>query len=248
MMHSDRQFDSYLEGGSALSHAYAGFGNELPTEAVDNAILAAARRATSSGPRSGRHGKRSWQVPASIAASMVVAVGMVAFLNQRINGLGIPDSAEPVQTARLSPAQTVQPVTDPAANVASAAGAENPGQADVSSPTEMALAKAAANADEQAVALTQRSMASVGPVPSAQGTEKRLSFGQRVNLLRQGMKPSQVAVLLGEPSAKDSGQWIYQKITSNPNQINEYRLGFNEKNELHGWSLKTIETKTPASH
>ena len=74
----DRLLDEYLRGDSALSRAYRETGREEPPAHLDAAILAQARAATV--PRRG--GKPRWFMPLSLAATVVLSVGVVLLLSR----------------------------------------------------------------------------------------------------------------------------------------------------------------------
>lgn len=76
----DQMFEDYLQGGSSLSGAYRAEGKVRPPAHLDKAILSAANEAV----RSGQTSKvayspfaRNWYVPASMAAVLMLCVGLV---------------------------------------------------------------------------------------------------------------------------------------------------------------------------
>ncbi|MCH8976502.1 MAG: hypothetical protein IH909_02630 [Proteobacteria bacterium] len=76
----DQMFEDYLQGGSSLSGAYRAEGKARPPAHLDKAILTAANEAV----RSEQSSKvayspfaRSWYVPASMAAVLMLCVGLV---------------------------------------------------------------------------------------------------------------------------------------------------------------------------
>ena len=76
----DLMFEDYLQGGSSLSGAYRAEGKARPPAHLDKAILTAANEAV----RSEQSSKvayspfaRSWYVPASMAAVLMLCVGLV---------------------------------------------------------------------------------------------------------------------------------------------------------------------------
>lgn len=233
MSDNDATFESYLEGGSKLSGIYSQHGTELPSESVDNAILAAARREVGSGPGNRRYHK--WQLPASMAAGLVFAIGMVTVLNQRII---ILDGEQAAPQAAATP---VQPVPGKPSLTSQLAEAD---QAESMDARQQTLARAAAGADEQAVAAARQSMAPVSASTYAGHDNinvSKLSFAERFALLKPGLKPAQIAVLLGEPSKKDDSTWTYRRITSQPGKSVEYQVSFNAANELATWNVKEIQ-------
>jgi len=78
----DKILKEYLSGGSGVSRAYRQQVKDEPSAAVDEAIRAAAKREVHSAPRPivnpfGRH----WTVPASLAAMLLLSVGLVIFMS-----------------------------------------------------------------------------------------------------------------------------------------------------------------------
>ncbi|MBE9515588.1 MAG: hypothetical protein IME93_01280 [Proteobacteria bacterium] len=236
MTQRNGELENYLDGGSELSRAYAQQSDELPPESIDNAILAAARRETGSRPG---NTLRRWQLPASMAAGLVLAVGMVSFLNQRIDGL---DAGTPVDLAQSESATLQTQIAQ--LELPASAKAVEPSASEPATVREQTLAKAAAAADEQAVAVARKSLAAVSTEPAAKSATAGLSFNERFKRLRSGLKPSQVAVLLGEPSRKQDALWVYQRLTRTPGRTLEYRVSFSELKELKEWSRKEVLDNT----
>ncbi|GMQ90471.1 MAG: hypothetical protein BMS9Abin10_0854 [Gammaproteobacteria bacterium] len=79
----DRTLTEYLKNGSVLSRAYKEAAVEEPSPALDAAVLQNARRAGAEHTRAGRGPfARSWLVPASLAAVLLLAVGLVTFVSR----------------------------------------------------------------------------------------------------------------------------------------------------------------------
>lgn len=89
-----RGFDRYLQGDSGLSKLYKDTATEQPPAELDAAILARARDEAVRRPRRG-HGPfaRSWFIPASVAAVLVLAVGLITFMYEQG---GTPFAPEPL--------------------------------------------------------------------------------------------------------------------------------------------------------
>ena len=92
----------------AISRRYRGMAREEPPAAIDDAILAASRRAVGAGPRRNR-----WAVPVSLAAVLVLGLGIA--LRMQVEQPGIETSA-PVTTSSAEypvpeQATTVEPGT-----------------------------------------------------------------------------------------------------------------------------------------
>ncbi len=100
----ERGFNRYLQGGSGLSKLYKDAATEQPPPELDATILARARKEAVQRPRR-RHGPfaRSWFVPASVAAVLILAVGLITFMYE--HG-GTPFAPEPLPstTEKKTPA------------------------------------------------------------------------------------------------------------------------------------------------
>lgn len=97
-------FEKYLEGKSELSRLYRDAPREEPSAQLDAAILAAARREAGSRPRFARSPfSRSWYVPVSIAAVIVVSVTLTLLVMEQEPSPVTPrlefDKAVPAKTA-----------------------------------------------------------------------------------------------------------------------------------------------------
>lgn len=77
---SDNEHDA-VAGDTELGRSYRGASTELPAPALDSEILAAARRAVQTPPAHRRFAKR-WAVPLSVAAVVVLSVGVVLRVTQ----------------------------------------------------------------------------------------------------------------------------------------------------------------------
>jgi hypothetical protein len=71
----DEKFEEYLEGKSPVSEKYAEIGAIDPPAELDTAILAEAGRAAKTHSHS--MGKRSWAVPLSVAATVMICFSLV---------------------------------------------------------------------------------------------------------------------------------------------------------------------------
>lgn len=80
---TDRVLEEYLKNDSELSRAYKEAAGEKPPAALDAAILEEARRAVDHGGRVARSPfARTWLVPASLAAVLLLTVGLVTFVSR----------------------------------------------------------------------------------------------------------------------------------------------------------------------
>ncbi len=75
---SDHILEEYLDGNSAISRKYREDSDHTPPSELDDKILAASRRAVASGPRPvGKPFFGRWSVPISIAAGLMLTVGVL---------------------------------------------------------------------------------------------------------------------------------------------------------------------------
>lgn len=94
----DERLDEYLRGDSPLSRAYREAGREEPPPALDAHILAQARgeKATPRG------GKPRWLMPLSLAATIVLSVGIVLFMTRQ-GATPVPTETAPAVEAPTPP-------------------------------------------------------------------------------------------------------------------------------------------------
>ena len=118
----DRLLDEYLRGDSVLSRAYRETGREEPPVHLDAAILAQAKAAVVSR----RSGKPRWFMPLSLAATVVLSVGVVLLMSREgvtpvpmETPSPMPDALVSKPTAPTAPAVIEKaPVVTPKATVA----------------------------------------------------------------------------------------------------------------------------------
>jgi hypothetical protein len=101
------------EDGDKLLQRYRALDREEPPPAIDVAILAASRRAVRSGP------KRQWAGPVSIAAVLVLGIGVSLRMQLEDRADYAPPAAQPVPQS--APAARPEPSLPEAAPVAPAA-------------------------------------------------------------------------------------------------------------------------------
>lgn len=100
----DRILDEYLQDGSVLSRAYKETTDEHPPGRLDAAILDEARRAVVDKPRVARSPfSRNWVIPVSLAAVLVLTVGLVTFMFEETRG-------------PLAPKEATEPAFEPASD------------------------------------------------------------------------------------------------------------------------------------
>jgi hypothetical protein len=93
-----RGFDRYLEGGSGLSKLYKDTATERPPAELDAAILARARDEAAQAPRGARGPfARTWFVPVSVAAVLVLAVGLITFMYEQGGAPFAPKPLPPLE-------------------------------------------------------------------------------------------------------------------------------------------------------
>jgi hypothetical protein len=117
----DRLLDEYLRGDSPLSRAYRETGREEPPAHLDAAILAQAKAAAA--PRRGS--KPRWLMPLSLAATVVLSIGVVLLMSREgvapvpmETPLPMPVAPVPTPTAPAAPAVVEKaPVVTPKATV-----------------------------------------------------------------------------------------------------------------------------------
>lgn len=98
----DERLDEYLRGNSPLTRAYRELDREEPPASLDARILAQAR-----GERAApRGGKPRWLMPLSLAATIVLSVGIVLFMTRQ--------GATPVPMETAPAAKPSTPSTAPA--------------------------------------------------------------------------------------------------------------------------------------
>ena len=93
------------ESGDKLDAAYRGLAREEPRAAIDDAILAASRRAVAKPSLS-----RRWAAPVSIAAVLVLAFGITLHMREESPGIESPD----LDASRPRAAGSITPAPEPA--------------------------------------------------------------------------------------------------------------------------------------
>lgn len=103
----EKDFQEYLRGDSELSHGYKTAKQQEPPEYLDKRILQAA------GSGIVKQKKRSWYVPVSVAAVMVIGVSLLfriheeqwlqSFSKPEINGLSNNETARDISERRSQP-------------------------------------------------------------------------------------------------------------------------------------------------
>ncbi len=101
----DKRLDGYLRGDSPLTRAYRETGREEPPSSLDARILAEAR-----GVKAAPHGgKPRWLMPLSLAATVVLSIGIVLFMTRQGTAPLPTETAPAVET----PAPSAAPVPVP---------------------------------------------------------------------------------------------------------------------------------------
>jgi hypothetical protein len=105
----DRALEEYLKNDSELSRAYKEAAGEKPPAALNAAILEEARRAVDHGGRVTRGPfARTWLVPASLAAVLLLTVGLVTFVS-RESGEALSPAGAPRRALEADRLQLQQP-------------------------------------------------------------------------------------------------------------------------------------------
>lgn len=122
----DRALEEYLKNDSELSRAYKEAAGEKPPAALDAAILQEARRAVDHGGRVARSPfARTWLVPASLAAVLLLTVGLVTFVSRESGEAPSPAGA-PRRALEADRLQSQQPRSKLEAQAPAAPLAEEP--------------------------------------------------------------------------------------------------------------------------
>lgn len=122
----DRALEEYLKNDSELSRAYKEAAGEKPPAALDAAILEEARRAVDHGGRVARGPfARTWLVPASLAAVLLLTVGLVTFVSRESGEAPSPAGA-PRRALEADRVQSQQPRSKLEAQAPAAPLAEEP--------------------------------------------------------------------------------------------------------------------------
>ena len=122
----DRALEEYLKNDSELSRAYKEAAGEKPPAALDAAILEEARRAVDHGGRVARGPfARTWLVPASLAAVLLLTVGLVTFVS-REGGEALSPAGAPRRALEADRLQSQQPRSKLEAQAPAAPLAEEP--------------------------------------------------------------------------------------------------------------------------
>ena len=122
----DRALEEYLKNDSELSRAYKEAAGEKPPAALDAAILQEARHAVDHGGRVARSPfARTWLVPASLAAVLLLTVGLVTFVSRESGEAPSPAGA-PRRALEADRLQSQQPRSKLEAQAPAAPLAEEP--------------------------------------------------------------------------------------------------------------------------
>lgn len=102
----DEQLDDYLRGDSPLTRAYRETAREQPPARLDAAILA---QAGTGAPRRG--GRPRWLIPLSLAATVVLAVGVVLFATREGAGPLPPEAPSAPEPMKVPETKAPAPKT-----------------------------------------------------------------------------------------------------------------------------------------
>ena len=129
---SKQDFEVYLARGSNLSQRYRDEATEKPSQALDSTILTASRRTpVSTAIAEPRSWFKRWRVPLSIAAVMLLSVGVTlrtvmeeAKLSAPSSGVALPQPASTPATAPAKPVEN-KGASEPAADAAMSGAASS---------------------------------------------------------------------------------------------------------------------------
>ena len=163
----NKDFDVYLARASTLSQRYRDEATDKPNQAIDSLILTASRRApVSMAMVEPKSWFKRWRVPLSIAAVMVLSVGVTLRTVMQEAKLSSPPVVSPQQEAAPSKYEEPKASTDSAAGVVMG-GAATSAPASVTPPADdLAKKKNAATEREVEVVIEERALAPVTAVPS----------------------------------------------------------------------------------
>lgn len=129
---SKQDFEVYLARGSNLSQRYRDEATEKPSQALDSTILTASRRTpVSTAIAEPRSWFKRWRVPLSIAAVMLLSVGVTlrtvmeeAKLSVPSSGVALPQPASAPATAPAKPVEN-KGASEPAADAVTGGAASS---------------------------------------------------------------------------------------------------------------------------
>lgn len=129
---SKQDFEVYLARGSNLSQRYRDEATEKPSQALDSTILTASRRTpVSTAIAEPRSWFKRWRVPLSIAAVMLLSVGVTLRTVMEEAKLSVPSSGvalpQPASTPATAPAKPVgnKGASEPAADAVTGGAASS---------------------------------------------------------------------------------------------------------------------------
>ncbi len=95
----DHELEVYLQGRSELSRIYGDTRDVQPPTHVNDIVLTAARTRLGSKPLPRRNARR-WAVPVSLAAVLVLGVGLVSVMQRQVSEVQELESAVPMSQDR----------------------------------------------------------------------------------------------------------------------------------------------------
>lgn len=126
-MSQDREFETYIQGKSDLSRAYADLPKIEVPDHLDAAILAEAHRAV--GARPGAGPKRRWMIPLSLVASFFAVVVIGLQLPHMLKDAALPQPPrEELADARMADKKMAMPLPAPAVQTAAPQNAPGSGE------------------------------------------------------------------------------------------------------------------------
>ena len=232
-MSSGEDTERGAEPAEAVSALYRQQAKEEPPGRVDAAILREARRAVKRRPAVHGPFGSHWRVPVSLAAILLIVVGLVRFMPRDIY-----DTARRVPEAVLQGAGEAQsPLArekreHPAEESARKRLPEAP-PAPARQP-QADLMEAPAGLQSAAEGKRPEYKAKAGTLMEEAVATAAETFGRRIRKIVKGMSGQEVLRLLGEPDRKKGDVWIYTapKGGARRGGPGEYRIVFRERKVL----------------
>jgi hypothetical protein len=168
----DQAFEAFLRRESEISRRYRAQASEVPPPDADAAILAASRREAGARPRAvGQSRWRKWQAPLSIAAVLMLSLGVTLRMIEHEERMAEPPAATSPPVVPAAPPVTEQEAKQVLPEAQAPAG-ETQGR--VASPPlrdKVPLEKSKRRAHARAQAAEQRDAESANEVPRERGAD-----------------------------------------------------------------------------
>lgn len=171
---SDRDFDVYLARASNLSQRYREVATDKPSQAIDSAILTASRRAPAPVIAAPQSWFKRWRVPMSIAAVMMLGVGITwrtVLEESKISSppLAVPPP-KPVRSA--APAASVDTAPKAASSASESAAGASSNAAPAATAPDLAKKKESRTIVEEVIIEKEPARIYPAPPPNLQQDKK----------------------------------------------------------------------------